>query len=90
MTYHHVIAKISNETKFRCLFSDLSADDLNKLFVTPYEQGKSFLCGHDLISPNDLQSLQIVCTKRPEETERDEINRADRESIDRINSSSDC
>jgi hypothetical protein len=87
MPFHHVIAKIDGEDKFRCLFSDLSASDLQKRFIVPYERGKSFFSGNDLISANDLRSLHIVRTQRSDQIERDEINRADRAYIDKINRS---
>lgn len=85
MTFHHVIAKVGAEDKFRILFSDLSTEALNKQFIKPYEKGRTFFAGNELISPNDLRSIQIIRTERPEEVERNEINRKDRESIDRLN-----
>jgi hypothetical protein len=89
MPYHHVIAKLVSEDKFRCLFSDLSVAELRQKFVAPYEGGKSFFVGHELISPHHQRSVQIVCTESPDQIERDEINRASRERIDEINRSSD-
>ncbi|GAB5605378.1 hypothetical protein [Sideroxyarcus sp. TK5] len=88
MPYHHVIAKVGTEVKFRELFTDLTFEDLSERFVKPYEKGTSFFSGNDLISPNDLRSVQIIRTERKNEVERDEINRKDRESIDRLNNSS--
>lgn len=89
MPFHHVIAKIGTEENFRCLFSDLSIADLHKRFVVPYEQGKSFFSGNDLIAPCDLRSLHIIRTQRLDQTERDEINRIERANIDEINRSND-
>jgi len=89
MPYHHVIAKTASRDEFRTLFSDLSAAALQERFITPYERGKSFFSGNDLVSPSDLRSVQIVRTQRPDQIERDEINRIDRAKIDKINSSSD-
>jgi hypothetical protein len=88
MPYHHVIAKVGTEEKFRELFTDLTVEELSERFVKPYEKGTSFFSGNDLISPNDLRSVQIIWTERKNEVERDEINRKDRESIDRLNNSS--
>lgn len=88
MTYHHVIAKVGAENKFRKLFSDLSAKALRECFINPYEKGESFFSGNDLISPSDLRSIQIIRTDRSEEIERDEINRKDRAKIDELNNSS--
>lgn len=89
MLYHHVIAKVGADKRPRELFTDLSTDELQDRFVKPYEYGKAFFCGHDLISPDDLRFVQIVATKRKAETERDEINRRDLEKIDELNRSSD-
>ena len=85
MAFHHVIAKVGSEEKHRILFADLSGEALKERFIRPYEKGKPFFSGNDLISPNDLRSVQIIRTERTEEVERDEINRKDRESIDRLN-----
>lgn len=87
MTYHHVIAKVGAEEKFRVLFTDLTVEELVERFVKPYEKGNSFFSGNDLISPNYLRSVQVIRTERQNEVERDEINRKDRESIDRLNNS---
>lgn len=88
MSYHHVIAKVGTEENFRVLFTDLTVEELSRFFVKPYEKGTPFFSGNDLISPNDLRSVQIIRTKRQNEVERDEINRKDSESIDQLNNSS--
>lgn len=88
MTYHHVIAKVGSGDKFRCLFSDISAADLRKKFILPYERGTGFFCGSDLISPAEIRSLKIVRTNNPDEVERAEINRADQARIDEFNRTS--
>ncbi|MGK2913887.1 MAG: hypothetical protein ACSLE5_05420 [Porticoccaceae bacterium] len=88
MPYYHVIAKTATEDKCRCLFSDLSPDELKECFIRPYERGKAFFSGKDLFSPSDLRSVQIIQTARSDQTERDEINRKDRASIDEINRTS--
>jgi hypothetical protein len=87
MPYHHVIAKVGTEETFRVLFTDLTTEELCERFVKPYEKGNPFFSGNDLISPNDLRSIQIIRTERQNEVERDEINRKDREHIDRLNNS---
>ncbi|MDF3127274.1 hypothetical protein [Rheinheimera sp. 1928-s] len=87
MTFYHVIAKLESEESSRVLFSDLSKNDLNSQFITPYEKGVSFFSGNDLVSPTTLRSVQIILTAKSDEVERDEINRKDREKIDHLNSS---
>jgi hypothetical protein len=88
MSFHHVIAKVELEDKPRVLFADLSAAELKERFLGPYEKGRAFFSGNDLISPSALRSVQIIQTDRSSEAERDEINRKDRENIDRLNNSS--
>jgi hypothetical protein len=88
MTYHHDIAKIGAQDKFRCLFSDLSSEALHESFIKPYEKDQSFFSSNDLISPADLRSIQIVQTTRTGQVERDEINRKDRAHLDELNRSS--
>lgn len=88
MPYHHVIAKIGTDDRYRPLFSDLSATELQQRFVIHYERNASFFSGNDLIAPSDLRSLKIVRTERPDQTEREEINRADRAHIDEMNRTS--
>ena len=85
MSHYHVIAKLDSERELRVLFVDLDVATLNERFVKPYEKGIPFFSGNDLISPTTMRSLQIVRTERPDAVERDDINRKDRESIDRLN-----
>jgi hypothetical protein len=87
MPYHHVIAKIGAEEKFRVLFTDLTIGELGERFIKPYEKGHPFFSVNDLISPNDLRSVKIIRTERQNEVERNEMNRKDRESVDRLNDS---
>lgn len=87
MFYHHVVGKVGTEKGFRVLFTDLTVEELSKCFIKPYEKGNSFFSGNELISPNDLRSVQIIRTERQDEIERDEINRKDRERIGRLNDS---
>ncbi|MEN5425464.1 hypothetical protein ABE522_03690 [Stenotrophomonas pennii] len=87
MPFHHVIAKVGPEDKSRVLFADLSVDELKKRFIQPYEKGVAFFSGNDLTRPTDLRSIQIIRTDRPDQIERDEINRKEREHINRLNGS---
>jgi hypothetical protein len=89
MSYYHVIAKVHPQDRYRCLFSDLSVAELKAQFLRHYELGKPFFSGNDLISPADLKSVHVVRTNRMEETERDEINRANKARIDELNRSSE-
>ena len=85
MAFHHVIATLGPGTQVRVLFTDLTSEELAKQFIRPYEQGKPFFAGHELISPHELRSIHIIRTRSPDRTERDEINRKDRERNDRLN-----
>ena len=85
MAFHHVIATLGTDRQVRVLFADLTLEELAKQFINPYEQGKPFFAGHELISPHELRSIHIIRTRSPDRTERDEINRKDRERNDRLN-----
>lgn len=87
MAFHHVLALLGPEKKTRMLFTDLTSKELAKRFITPYEQGQTFFAGNELISPHELQAIHIIRTQRSDKTERQEINRKEREAIDRLNAS---
>lgn len=87
MAFHHVLVFLGPEKKPRMLFADLTSRELATRFITPYEQGRPFFVGNELISPHDLRAIHIIRTQRSDKTEREEINRKDREGIDRINAS---
>ncbi len=89
MAYHHVIAKVGQSDKFRVLFADLSLADLKDRFLAPYERGRSFFSGNDLVAPSDLRSVQVVRTERTEQEERERINNESLAQIDKINRESD-
>lgn len=76
MSYHHVIAKVGTDDKWRCLLSDLSLAELQKRFLEPYGQGSSFAAGGERIPTTVLKSVRIIRTLRPEEVERNEVNKA--------------
>ena len=85
MAYYHVIAKVGSDAKLRVLFADLSDDDLQARFLKPYEKGTPFFSGNDLISPEELRSVQVILTSRPDEEERSDIHRKSLERIARLN-----
>jgi hypothetical protein len=84
-SFHHVLATLGSDKQVRVLFADLTGDELKQQFIKPYERGKSFFAGHDLISPHELRSIKIIRTRRPDEAEREELNRRDRERIEEFN-----
>lgn len=88
MGYYHVIAKVGADAKIRCLFSDLSYEELREQFMKPYERGRSCFSGNDLISPYGLASVEVVSTESSDQVEREEINRVDRKRIDEFNRNS--
>lgn len=89
MAYHHVIAKVGAEDKWRVLFSDLSEDQLKKCFIRAYASGKQFLSGHEVVASQDLRSVQIVRTEGTEQVVRDRINEEDLAHIRKLNSTGD-
>jgi hypothetical protein len=88
MPYFHVIGKLNHSGNTRVLLADLSQDMLQRDFIKPYERGSTFFSGNDLVDPKELTQVRIIETLRTESLEREEMNRADRENIDSINSES--
>lgn len=65
MDYYHIrITRTSNRSS-DCLELDLSENILRSNIVTPYSQGKRFLCGGVLIDPFDIEAIQINKTPQP-------------------------
>lgn len=85
MAYHHVIARVGEDDKFRILFTDLSFTDLKKRFIVPYERGISFFSGNDFIAPKDLHFVRVVQTECTEKEERERINNESLVQIEKIN-----
>ncbi|MET3928579.1 hypothetical protein L3D22_01175 [Lysobacter soli] len=85
MEYYHVIAKLEGEQRFRVLFVDLNVWNLKRRFISPYDRGKSFFVGNELIDSNKICHVQIIRTTDPNEIVRKEINRIDNQRIDAWN-----
>jgi hypothetical protein len=85
MNYFHVIAKLNSSNGHSCIFSDLSNNELQSKFLSPYRKGKDFLSGNNLIRVSELSSVQIIATQETSEVEREVIQKESRAQIDEIN-----
>jgi hypothetical protein len=90
MTYYHVLLKLRDASdKVRCVFSDLTAKELEDKFLTPYRRGQRTLAGAEVIDTMAITSTQIVETNRLSDVERREIQEKSGREIEEINRSSD-
>jgi hypothetical protein len=90
MAFHHVlITFIDSPNKPRCVLSDLSEQQLQTQFVTPYGKGKDILCGTEVIRVGSIKSVQIVCTSKKSEVERSAIQEKSFKEIQEFNRQSD-
>lgn len=90
MALHHVLLTLSESPiKPRCVLSDLSEQQLQTQFVTPYRKGKSTLCGNEVIQVASIKSVQIIRTKQTSEVERSAMQDRSFRDIQKINRQSD-
>lgn len=90
MPFHHVlITFVDSPNKPRCVLSDLSEQQLQLQFVTPYGKGKDILCGSEVIRVGSIKSVQIVRTDKKSEDERSAIQEQSFNEIQELNRQSD-
>lgn len=90
MTYHQVLIAVEHDpSKLKCLFEDLSEQNLVKYFVTPYRKGQDILSGNEIIPVSSVRKVHIVRTIQTNENEREAINQQSLQKIDELNRSSD-
>jgi len=59
------------------------------MFLVPYEQGRDFLSGNNVVRVRDMSSVQIITTNRDATTEREAIQKRSWAEIDKINRQSE-
>lgn len=90
MAFHHVLITFTgSSSKPRCVLSDLSEQQLQTQFVTPYRKGKDMLCGTEVIRVGSIKSVQIIDTNMTGEVERSAIQAKSFKDIQDFNSQSD-
>jgi len=90
MTYHHVLVAVEHDpAKLKCVFEDLSEQELMKQFVTPYRKGQDIFSDNEIIPVSDIRKVHVVRTEQTNEVEREAINQQSLQRIDELNRSSD-
>ncbi len=85
--FYHVLGAVG-DGKVKMLFSDLSAIELEKEFVTPYRRNKTFFSGSQIVNPSELRAVQIIETTMREDDARQRINQKSLAQIEEINRTS--
>lgn len=90
MTYYHVLVELRDTPKrVRCIFSDLTAKELEGKFLKPYRRGQRMLVETEVIDTMAITSTRIIETCRVSDVELQEIQQKSRREIDDINRHSD-
>lgn len=85
--FYQVLAAIGDR-KTEMLFSDLTAKDLGKEFITPYMRGKTFFARTLIVNPSELRQVRIIETPVKEAEARHRINCASLAEIAEMNRTS--
>lgn len=86
MSYFHVVAYFEDAPqKLRCLFDDLSEQELRDRFVKPYRKGKDVLSDSEIVKLASVHKVQIVRTNRVSEAERKDLRENSSREIDEMN-----
>jgi len=89
MPYYHVLLRFADAPeKDRCVFSDLSEKELRQRFVKPYQRGKSFLSGSEVIEASRIRQTAIILTSDPSSIELPKIQAKSRREIEEFNRTS--
>lgn len=86
MSFYHVFGKVDEAERVliyrRTLFIDLTHSELLERFVKPYEKGNDFISkSNEIISINNLRSVEIIRTKNSYEIEKNELRFKEREEL---------
>ena len=89
MPYYHVLVELRDTPrKVRCVFSDLTAKELEAKFLKPYRRGRNTLSGASVIDVMAITSTRIIETSRPSGVELQEIQQKSHREIDEFNNNS--
>jgi hypothetical protein len=87
--YHILIIFADAPSKPQCVLSDLSEQQLQTQFVTPYKKGEDILCGTEVIRVGSIKAVQIIRTDKKSEDERSAIQEQSFNEIQDFNRQSD-
>lgn len=83
--YHVLIIFADAPSKLQCILSDLSEQQLQTQFVTPYKKGKDILCGTEVVRVGSIKTVQIIRTDKKSEDERSAIQEQSFNEIQELN-----
>jgi hypothetical protein len=90
MPFYHVLITFADAPgKSQCVLSDLSEQQLQTQFVTPYKKGKDILCGTEVVWVGRIKTVQIIRTDKKSEEERSAIQEQSFTEIQELNRRSD-
>ncbi|MBW8191317.1 hypothetical protein K0504_09735 [Neiella marina] len=64
MGYLQVMVQVKASDKWTCVFRDLSPEELRKLFVKPFFQGKSIFYDGEILQPHSISQIKITETDK--------------------------
>ena len=86
MSYFHVVVHFEDAPQNpRCLFDDLSEQELLVRFVKPYRKGKDVLSDTEIVKLASVHKVQIVRTERVSAAERKDLREESSRRIDELN-----
>jgi hypothetical protein len=90
MSFHHVLVALkSDPKKLRCIFSDLTEEQLGQRFLKPYRRGENIACDRETIIFSQIHRLRIIRTEQPNAAERDAYREKIFKEIEKFNWQSD-
>lgn len=90
MAFFHVLVKFRSEPeKIRCIFSDLTSQDLEMKFLKPYRAGRSTLSGAEVVDVSGIVWTQIIETERASDLELKDIQDKSWKDIEEFNRQSE-
>jgi len=90
MAYYHVLLTFQDAPdKVRCMFSDLTEQDLKTRFLAPYRKAESFLCGNEVVESSTIKKVTLVKTARVSAAELKDIQDKSWREVQEFNRTSD-
>jgi hypothetical protein len=86
MPFYHVLIIFTDAlSKPQCVLSDLSEQQLQTQFVTPYKKGKDILCRTEVVRVVGIKTVWIIRTDKKSEDERAAIQKQSFSEIQELN-----
>lgn len=89
MQYFHVILSFKDApNNERCVYENLSENDLKKLFLKPYQQGTNLLSDKEVLNIFEIKKVTIIKTDGKSEIELKEIQEKSWKEVEEFNRTS--